>query len=117
MVLMFDGVKVFHLYKGFYRKSSKTGYFFKSSVRATKLPRVEYKGFKFKSNKRGHVVRGMIVNSAYMIKKKTGITFSVNFNTSVLIKKKNLLKSKYIYGFIPKESGKKRLMSLFVNFI
>ena len=43
-------LQVFHLYKGFHRKSTKVGFFIKGSARVIEPPRIEYKGFKFKFN-------------------------------------------------------------------
>ena len=40
-------LQVFHLYKGFYRKSTKIGFFIKSTARVVEPPRIEYKGFIF----------------------------------------------------------------------
>lgn len=50
-------VKIFHLYKGFNRKKTRTGLFIKGSARVVEPPRLEYKGFKYKYTVKGDITR------------------------------------------------------------
>ena len=106
-------LQVFHLYKGFYRKSTTVGFFIKASARVVEPPRIEYKGFKFKFNKKGDVCRGLIVRSKYKINKNDGSSSYFNSNDSILLKKKQELKSKYLYGPISYKIKRKKFLTLF----
>lgn len=106
-------LQVFHLYKGFYRKSTKVGFFIKGSARVVEPPRVEYKGFKFKFNRKGDICRGLLVRNKYNVRKDDGSSIYFNGNNTILLKKKQDLKSKYLYGPIPYKIKRKKFLSLF----
>jgi ribosomal protein L14 len=101
------------LYKGFHRKSTTVGFFIKSTARVVEPPRIEYKGFKFKFNKKGDVCRGLIIRSRFRVLKQDGSCLFFKQNNTILIKKKQDLKSKYLYGPIPKAIKRKKFISLF----
>jgi large subunit ribosomal protein L14 len=108
-----DWIQTFHLYGGFFRKVSKVGLFLKSSARVVEPPRIEYKGFKFKFNKKGDICRGIVIRSKFnLIKNDTSV---INFkkNNVILIKKKQELKSKYLYGPVSKHIKRKKFILLF----
>ena len=106
-------IQTFHLYKGFFRKITKIGFFIKSSARVVEPPRLEYKGFKFKFNKKGDICRGLIIRSKFNDKKKDGSVLYFKSNNVILIKKKQDLKSKYLYGPISKSIKRKKFLTLF----
>jgi len=106
-------LQVFHLYKGFHRKSTKIGFFIKGSARVVEPPRQEYKGFKFKFNKKGDICRGLIVRNKYNVVKKDGSSIYFNGNNTILLKKKQDLKSKYLYGPISTLIKRKKFLTLF----
>jgi len=110
-------VQVFHLYKGFYRKSTKIGFFIKSSARVVEPPRLEYKGFKFKFNKKGDICRGLIVRNKYNIFKDDGSSVYFKSNDTILLKKKQDIKSKYLYGPISYKIKRKKFLNLFTNIL
>jgi large subunit ribosomal protein L14 len=106
-------LQIFHLYKGFYRKSTKIGFFIKGSARVVEPPRVEYKGFKFKFNKKGDICRGLIIRSKYNVFRIDGSSIFFNSNNTILLKKKQEVKSKYLYGPVSNELKRKKFLSLF----
>lgn len=91
-------LRVFHLYKGFHRRSTTVGFFVKGSARVTEPPRLEYKGFKFKFNKKGDICRGLIVRSVYGLRRIDGGSSQFYANNTILIRKKQNIKSKYLLG-------------------
>lgn len=106
-------LKTFQLYKGFRRKVTKTGFFIKGSAKIVEPPRTEYKGFKFKFNKKGDICRGLIVRTKYKTSKYDS-SFTIFYNNSIiLLKKKYDVKSKYIYGPISTELRRKKFLNLF----
>jgi large subunit ribosomal protein L14 len=106
-------LQVFHLYKGFYRKSTKIGFFVKGSARVVEPPRIEYKGFKFKFNKKGDICRGLLIRHKYFIRKDDGASVYFRKNNVVLLKKKQDLKSKYLYGPVCYKIKRKKFLTLF----
>lgn len=106
-------LQVFHLYKGFHRKSTKVGFFIKGSARVVEPPRIEYKGFKFKFNRKGDICRGLIIRNKYNVRKNDGTSIYFNANDIILLKKKQDIKSKYLYGPIPYKIKRKKFLSLF----
>ncbi len=91
-------LKTFHLYKGFHRRSSTVGFFIKGSARIVEPPRLEYKGFKFKFNKKGDICRMILIRVARVLRRIDGSSTSFPSNTGILIKKKQNVKSKYLHG-------------------
>lgn len=106
-------VKIFHLYKGFNRKSTKPGLFVKTSARIVEPPRLEYKGFKYKYSVKGDITRTWIVRSVALLRNKDNSTSSFNYNTSIVINKKQNIKSKFLNGPLPLVVRVKKLHTLF----
>jgi len=76
-------------------------------------PRIEYKGFKVKYNKKGDICRSLIIRTSYSLKKKDNSLISFFSNNGLLIKKKQDLKSKYVFGPGTKLIKRKRLLTAF----
>ena len=106
-------IQIFHLYKGFYRKKTTLGFFVKGSARVVEPPRLEYKGFKFKFNKKGDICRGLLIRNKFNVKKNDSSVIFFKNNNFVLIKKKQDLKSKYLYGPVSKIMKRKKFLLLF----
>ena len=110
-------LKIFHLYKGFFRKKTKESFFIKGSVKKVKPPVIEYKGFKRKTIKKGDVKRGVIIKttSKKTLNDQKKIVF--NINSILIIKKKFLFISKYFFGFNSFIIKRKKILLLFNNYI
>jgi len=106
-------LQVFHLYRGFHRKQSSVGFFIKGSARSVEPPRVEYKGFKFKYNRKGDVCRAILLRTRFPLKRNDGLVAYFPSNTGLLIRKKFDLKSKYLFGPAPSSLKRKKLKTLF----
>ena len=106
-------VKIFHLYKGFNRKKTVPGFFIKGSSRIVEPPRVEYKGFKYKFNIKGDIVRSLIVRSNKLFISRDESSVKILGNAGFLIKKKSEPRSKFINGPISRTFKRRRVLSLF----
>jgi len=106
-------LRVFHLYKGFDRRSTTIGFFVKGSARVVEPPRLEYKGFKFKFNKKGDVCRALLVRCVWPLRRVDGSVATFPINNAILIKKKQNPKSKYIQGPSTYHLKRKKFKSLF----
>lgn len=110
-------LQVFHLYKGFHRKRTGLGFFIKGSARIVEPPRIEYKGFKFKFNKKGDICRAIIVRTKFPTKKLDGSVLYFRYNNALLIRKKQDLKSKYVFGPVSSTINRKKFKSIFKTII
>jgi large subunit ribosomal protein L14 len=110
-------LQIFHLYKGFHRKVTRVGFFVKGTARVVEPPKLEYKGFKRKFNKKGDICRGLIIRNKYNIVKQDGAVAKFKCNNVILLKKKNDVKSKYLYGPIPTQIKRKKFLNLFKKII
>ena len=106
-------LRVFHLYKGFNRRSTTVGFFVKGSAQVVEPPRIEYKGFKFKFNRKGDICRGIFIRARKLISRHDGSISMFQENSCVLIKKKQNIKSKYIHGPVPYLLKRKKFKTLF----
>lgn len=109
-------LQTFQLYKGFYRKTTTTGFFIKGSARIVEPPRIEYKGFKFKFNKKGDICRGLIIRTKFRTFKDDGSCIYFKNNNIILLKKKQEIKSKYLHGPVSYQIKRKKFLLLF-NFV
>ena len=110
-------LQVFHLYKGFHRKRTGLGFFIKGSARIVEPPRIEYKGFKFKFNKKGDICRSIIVRTKFPTKRLDGSVLYFRYNNALLIRKKQDLKSKYVFGPVSSTINRKKFKSIFKTII
>jgi large subunit ribosomal protein L14 len=110
-------LQVFHLYKGFHRKKTGLGFFVKGSARIVEPPRLEYKGFKFKFNKKGDICRSIIIRTKFPTTRLDGSVLYFKFNNAILIRKKQDLKSKYIFGPVSSTIQRKKFKSIFKTVI
>lgn len=110
-------LQVFHLYRGFHRKQSSLGFFVKGSARVVEPPRIEYKGFKFKFSRKGDICRSVIVRTAWPTKSLDGSVLYFRYNNALIIKKKQDLKSKYIFGPVSAAIRRKKFKTLFKTII
>ena len=106
-------LRLFHLYKGFKRKSSTLGFFVKGSARVVEPPRLEYKGFKVRFNKKGDICRALLLRVVKPISRIDGSTLVFSLNTGLTIKKLQTPKSKYTRGPITYNLHRKQFKTLF----
>lgn len=106
-------LQVFHLYKGFFRHSSTVGLFVKGSTRIVEPPRLEYKGFKFKFNRKGDICRMILIRVNRHLRKLDGSSISFSINSGILIKKRQNVKSKYLHGPTTYHLKRKKFKSLY----
>lgn len=74
---------------------------------------MEYKGFKYKYNVKGDIVRVLLVRANQQTCNPTQALVRFRVNAGLTIKKKYDLKSKYINGPIARSFNRKKLLSLF----
>lgn len=108
-------LRIFHLYKGFHRRSTTVSGFIKGSVRVVEPPRLEYKGFKFKFNKKGDVCRMILIRTSRLTRRLDGSSTQFKINSGILIRKKQNPKSKYLQGPTTYHLKRKKFKSLYAT--
>ena len=121
-VFISDGTNVkwlqlFHLYGGFWRRSISDGGFIKGSAKVVEPPRLEYKGFRVKFSRKGSICKGLIIRTNYSLTRGGGNYLRFSSNSSILLKKRQEIKSKYIYGPGSKKIKRKRFLTIFSRVI
>ncbi|CAM6005002.1 unnamed protein product [Sphagnum balticum] len=101
-------VRVFHLYRGFCRKTGFTGDFFKSSVRLIKPDSFVKKKAK---------IHGFIVRTVKEIYRHDGASISFNVNAGILLKKRMTPKGSELFGPITKKVQKRKFINSFAGLI
>ena len=110
-------LQVFHLYKGFNRRRTSLGFFVKGSARIVEPPRIEYKGFKFKFSKKGDICRSIIIRTKLPTIRLDGSVLYFKVNNALIIKKKQDLKSKYVFGPVSATIRRKKFKSIFKTIV
>ena len=106
-------IKIFQLYRGFFRHSTTQGLFVKGSARVVEPPRYEYKGFKYKYSLKGAIKRLLIVRVNRSVPRKDSRRLRLHTNSAIVIFKKQNPRSKYHYGPVLKNLHRKKFLSLF----
>ncbi len=110
-------LKIFQLYKGFFRKFSREGDFIKGSARVVEPPRLEYKGFKYRYSIKGDINRALIVRTIRPLIRNDGSSTRFNHNGILIVVKKHDFRSKYLNGPISRAIKRKKLKTLFKSVI
>ena len=76
-------------------------------------PRLEYKGFKFKFNRKGDICRGFIARTRYPVTTTDGCIALFRSNDIILLKKKQEPKSKFMHGPVSFKLRRKKFLLLF----
>jgi ribosomal protein L14 len=86
-------------------------------VKIVEPPKIEYKGHKFRFNKKGDICRGLIIRQKYNIIRKDGSVVLFNNNNTILIKKKQNPKSKFLIGPTTLTLKRKKFKSIFEKLV
>jgi len=106
-------IKIFHLYRGFFRHSTTQGLFVKGSAQVVEPPRYEYKGFKYKYSVKGNIKRLLVVRVNRDALRLDSRLLRLQNNSGIVIHKKQNPRSKYHYGPILKNVHRKKFITLF----
>lgn len=110
-------IQTIHLYRGTWRRSSSLADYIKGAVkRIAFYPRV-VKGKRYRPLRVGYVVRGLIVQTRFQRRFVDNTRFVTTTNGVVLLKKRGVFKSKFLYGPLSRLTKKKQYLSLFDEFI
>lgn len=106
-------LKVFHLYKGFYRKKTRTGYEVKGSVRVVQPMMDPYKGYTIKRVNKGKVAKALLTRQTYSYLTTSSFRVKSKLNSGVLLKSDGNLETSHVMGPCFRNLKKKKLLTLF----
>lgn len=110
-------VQVFHIYRGFWHKLAGVGDFIKGSVKHVAFYPRYRRGKRYRPLRLGYRVRGLIVHARFAVR-FTDTTRIVFFqNTTVLLKRRGLLKTKYNPTLLVRTIRRRQYQSMFGGFI
>jgi len=106
--------RLFHLYRGFRRRSAAPGSVVRASARRVTPPRLIYRSFKVKIYKKGDVARFLVTRTRRMLAQPA----LASKGSSLLTLKRGLIpRSKYIYGCVARRTLQRKHELLFPNVI
>lgn len=97
-------IRIFHLFRGFFRKKSKVGEFIKCSARKVKPNNII---------KRKTKLNGVLINSKYFYIKKDGTSLYTNMNCVVLLKKRMTPKGNRLMSVCFRQVSRYKFMNSF----
>ena len=106
-------LKVFHLYGGFNRQKTQTGFEVKGSIRIIQPMMDPYKGFTIKRINKGKIAKTLLIRQKYMYSNKQGFVVQSKFNTGVLLKSDNTFETTHVMGPALRNLKKKKLLTSF----
>ena len=80
-------------------------------------PRIEYKGFKYKYNIKGDIVKVMFVRSNSRHVKLDQSSITLKTNSGFVLKKKQEPRSKFLNGPVTRTFKRKKVLTLFKSVV
>jgi len=106
-------LQIFHIYRGSRRRFAGIGDFVKLTVRKIAVyPRV-IRGKRYKPLRVGHITRGLCVNTTAWSRFFDNTRFRFYTNCVVLLKKRGVLRSSYLYTPLSRQIRRKQYRALF----
>ena len=106
-------VQCFHIYRGFKRRYAGIGDFIKGAIKKIAFYPKYRRGKRYKPLRLGFVVRGLVVQTKKSIRFWDNTRCRFFQNSTVLLKRRGALKSKFIPGPLSRKVGKRQYESMF----
>jgi len=106
-------VQLFHLYRGFWRRYAFPGTYVKAAVKKIAFYPRAIKGKRYRPLRQGYVVRGLVVHTRKEFRFSDNTRYWLFANNLVLLRRRGLFKSKYIYGPLSRVLNKKLYQTYF----
>lgn len=108
-------IKTFHLYSGFNRHWTSIGRFVKGSAKVAVNKKFKNMDIfrKIKKVRKGQIIRALITRQCYKMVRPDISNLKVKDNTCIALRKRKLLRSKYIFGPIFLNFKRKRFFYLY----
>lgn len=108
-------IKTFHLYSGFHRHWTSIGRFIKGSAKIAVNKKFKNMDIfrKIKKVRKGQIIRALITRQSYKMVRPDISNLKVKDNTCIALRKRKLLRSKYIFGPIFLNFKRKRFFYLY----
>lgn len=108
-------IKTFHLYSGFRRRWTTIGRFIKGSAKIAVNKKFKNMDIfrKIKKVRKGQIIRALVTRQSFKMLKEDFSNLTVKDNTCIALRKRKLLRSKYIFGPIFSNFKRKRFFYLY----
>lgn len=110
-------IQLFHLYRGSWRRYIAVGGYAKAAVKTIAFYPRAIRGKRYRPLRQGFVVRGMAVQTRAPLRFYDNTRHWSFANSLILLKRRGLFKSKYIYGPLSRTLNKKQYIALFDDYI
>lgn len=110
-------IQLFHLYGGSWRESTRPGFFAKGAVKTVAFYPIRIRGKRYRPLRQGFRVRGLLIHTAQILRFLDNTRCAFKLNSAILLKRRGVFKSKYIYGPLPRWIRKKKYQPMFKSFV
>lgn len=101
------------MYRGSFNRSASVGDFVKGSVRQIAFYPRRVRGKRYRPLRVGYVVRGLVLHTTYPTRFADNTRVAFPQNSVVLLKRRGLLKSKYLVGPLLRVINRRHYLNLF----
>ena len=108
-------VQVFHVYRGTFHKVAVVGDYVKSSIKQVAFYPRRVRGKRYRPLRQGYVVRGLLLHTTHPTRFLDNTRVSFPANTLALLKRRGLLKSKYVIGPILRVARRPQFEATFLE--
>ena len=110
-------VQVCHIYRGFKHKAASLGDFIKGSIKRIAFYPRHRRGKRYRPLRLGFVVRGLVCQTRHPVRYHDGTRGFFFQNTVVLLKRRGVLKSRYLVGPLVRTIRRRQYAALFPGFV
>ncbi len=108
-------VQTFHVYRGFFHHCAAIGDFIKASIKHIAFYPKYRRGRRYKPLRLGHIVRGLVVQTRHPARFYDNTRLGFLQNSTVLLKRRGLLRSKLILGPLPRTVRRRQYLAVFTG--
>jgi ribosomal protein L14 len=110
-------LQVYHVYGGSGQKIARPGSFTRNAVKTIAFYPLRIRGKRYRPLRTGFRVRSLLVHAAQLARFPDNTRCSFKTNTCVLLRKRGVFKSKYLYGPLPRLIRRKKYAALFKTYV
>jgi len=107
----------FHIYRGFQHRYASLGDFLKGSIKHVAFYPRYRRGKRYRPLRLGYIVRGLVVQTRHPVRFYDNTRVFFFQNASVLLRRRGLLKSKFITGPLVRTMRRRQYNSVFTDYL
>jgi len=107
----------FHIYRGFKHRCASLGDFLKGSIKHVAFYPRYRRGKRYRPLRLGYIVRGLVVQTRHPVRFLDNTRVVFLQNATVLLRRRGLLKSKYIAGPLVRTIRRRQYGAVFESYL